>query len=123
MGAKFMPPVPVQRSMVNPFSFPALSVHARLICRPEIGVAVRLLGAFGSWGLLALVITNRVILYGGKTVKKLFPVNVRSARRVIVFAVVNCQTCTVAPGVAFARLMVADVLPDNCLLIAITVSA
>ena len=46
--AKFVHPLPVQRSTLNPVSLLELSVQARLIWVVEMDVAVKLLGALGG---------------------------------------------------------------------------
>ena len=70
------------------------------------GVAVPLAGT-----------TNSVTLCAGSVATMLLPLSARSARRVMVLADVSCQACAVPRCVKFARLIVAGVVPDRCLLI------
>src|SRR6516162_3947559 len=64
-----------------------------------------------------------VMLWGGTVLLKVFPVNAKSLSRVIVFALVSCQTCAVFAGRKFVKFNSTGVVLVNCLLITIAVSA
>ena len=57
ISAKLEQPAPLHRSILNPVSFDALSVHDRLIWELEVAVAARFEGADGGVsGVLAVAV-------------------------------------------------------------------
>jgi len=59
----------VARSILNPLSFPLLSVQLRFIWLEDMAVAVRLLGADGGWmAVVVVVIIIVVVVVGGTEV-------------------------------------------------------
>ena len=67
--------------------------------------------------------TKSVTLCAGTLVEKPCAATLTSARRLIAFAEVNCQTCAAVPAAKLARFTVTGVDPDNTLEMTITVSA
>src|SRR5262245_51490227 len=66
--------------------------------------------------------TNSVMLCGGSVAVSTAPEIVRSASRVMTLVAVSCHACAAPRGVKLA-MEIAAVVPDDALLIAITVSA
>ncbi len=68
--------------------------QAKLVRLCHCGVTVTLLGAAGALGTFRFpATTKRVMLCGGSVDPKLLPLMPISARRLMAFAAVNCQTC------------------------------